>query len=132
VEAELFDELRLITNAADVVEAEAELDAESHRAWLARRPGRVISRSPRHPPTAGSSSRTLSRDEIHRHRNTDPNDPSAQLTAYVDPDYLHSRLTPRFTVTDNLIGQVSYIGIYSPARKTGVGTFRAHDMVHCD
>jgi hypothetical protein len=36
-------------------------------------------------------------------------------------------MTYRFT--DNLIGQVSYIGIYSPARKTGVGTFRAHDMV---
>ena len=34
-----------------------------------------------------------------------------------------------YCFTDNLIGQVSYIGIYSPARKTGVGTFRAHDMV---
>jgi hypothetical protein len=24
---------------------------------------------------------------------------------------------------------VNYVGIWSPARKTGVGTFRAHDMV---
>ncbi|HWP64683.1 MAG TPA: DUF1302 family protein [Candidatus Limnocylindria bacterium] len=62
-------------------------------------------------------------------------------------DYLHGRLTPRFVVitdvsgmfgfapsmtyrfTDNLLGQVAYMNIYSPHRKTGIGTFRAHDMV---
>jgi len=62
-------------------------------------------------------------------------------------DYLHGRLSPRFVViadlagtlglapsftyrfSDNLIGQVNYLNIYSPGRKAGLGTFRAHDMV---
>jgi hypothetical protein len=101
-----------------------------------------------------------------RQRNNDPNDPTAQLSVYVDPhdfedqylfegftqialqtDYMHGRLQPRFVViadvagtfgfapsmvyrfTDNLLAQVNYLNIYSPARKAGLGTFRAHDMV---
>jgi hypothetical protein len=62
-------------------------------------------------------------------------------------DYLHGRLSPRFVLiadvagtlglapsftyrfSDNLLGQVNYLNIYSPGRKAGLGTFRAHDMV---
>jgi hypothetical protein len=62
-------------------------------------------------------------------------------------DYLHGRLSPRFVgivdvsgqyafapsfsyrFSDNLIGSVAYLGIYSPHRKSGIGTFRAHDLV---
>jgi hypothetical protein len=67
--------------------------------------------------------------------------------AALQTDYLHGRLTPRlvaivdvsgmyafepsmiYRFTDNLLGQVTYAGIWSPARKSGIGTFRAHDMV---
>jgi hypothetical protein len=34
-----------------------------------------------------------------------------------------------YRFSDNLLGQVNYLNIHSPARKTGIGTFRAHDMV---
>jgi hypothetical protein len=62
-------------------------------------------------------------------------------------DYLHGRLSPRFVViadvsgifglapsfayrfSDNLLGSVNYLSIISPSRKSGLGTFRAHDMV---
>ena len=67
--------------------------------------------------------------------------------AALQTDYLHGRLSPRFVViadvagtfglvtafnyrfTDNLLGGVTYLNIWSPARKAGLGTFRAHDMV---
>jgi hypothetical protein len=62
-------------------------------------------------------------------------------------DYLHGRLSPRFVTivdvsgqyawstaltyrfTDNLLGGVTYLNILSPHRKSGIGTFRAHDML---
>jgi hypothetical protein len=67
--------------------------------------------------------------------------------AALQTDYLHGRLSPRFVViadvagtfgfstgmtyrfTDNLLGGVTYLNIWSPERKSGLGTFRAHDMV---
>jgi hypothetical protein len=62
-------------------------------------------------------------------------------------DYMHGRLSPRFVTiadvsgtfgwvtalnyrfTDNLLGGVTYLNTWSPHRKTGLGSFRAHDMV---
>jgi hypothetical protein len=69
----------------------------------------------------------------------------AQLA--LQTDYMHGRLQPRFVViadvsgifgfapsftyrfSDNLLGQVNYLAIIAPHRKSGLGTFRAHDMV---
>jgi hypothetical protein len=34
-----------------------------------------------------------------------------------------------FRVNDNLLASLNYVGIESPWRKSGLATFRAHDMV---
>jgi hypothetical protein len=69
------------------------------------------------------------------------------LTTTVRSDYMHGRLTPSITlindisgywawavgatfrINDNLITSLNYVGIESPWRKSGLATFRAHDMV---
>jgi hypothetical protein len=68
------------------------------------------------------------------------------LQTVVQTDYMHGKLSPRFVMiadisgifafatsvnyrfTDNLIGSVNYLAI-AGNRKSGIGTFRAHDMV---
>jgi hypothetical protein len=69
------------------------------------------------------------------------------LTTTVQTDYLHGKLTPRITVitdvsgifgfapsvvyrvTDNLLLSMNYLAIESTGRKSGLATFRAHDML---
>ena len=68
------------------------------------------------------------------------------LQTAIQTDYMHGKLSPRFVIiadvsgifafatginyrfTDNLIGTVNYLAI-AAGRKTGIGTFREHDMV---
>ena len=69
------------------------------------------------------------------------------LTTTLRTDYMHGKLTPGITmitdvsgifgfapsisyrVTDNLILGLNYLGIESAGRKSGLATFRAHDML---
>lgn len=65
----------------------------------------------------------------------------------IQTDYMHGKLQPRIVLiqditgvfafatglnyrfTDNLLASVNYLAIASPHRKSGLATFRAHDMV---
>jgi hypothetical protein len=69
------------------------------------------------------------------------------LTTTVRTDYMHGRLEPSITlindvsgywawavgatyrINDNLIAGLNYVGIEAPWRKSGLATYRAHDMV---
>src|SRR4029078_10817243 len=69
------------------------------------------------------------------------------LNTTVQTDYLHGTLQPRLTIitdvsgifafqpsityrlNDNILLGFNYLGIESPSRKSGLATFRGHDMV---
>jgi hypothetical protein len=69
------------------------------------------------------------------------------LNTTVQTDYMHGRLSPRLTIitdvsgifgfapsvvyrlTDNLLLSANYLAIESASRKSGLATFRAHDML---
>jgi hypothetical protein len=115
------------------------------------KPGHTQTRNgprPNNPLCRGAGARTSSLCVF-----TDPHDYEDAyqyegfLNTTIQTDYMHGRLSPRITVitdisgifgmapslvfrlTDNLLLSANYLAIESTGRKSGLATFRGHDML---